>query len=373
MFKGHCLLICLASYLAACCFTTNVAAFELTPSPTRAERELAKRTSGIRFRLFFPLIDFATHTFTSSVHEGLAQLAYQCPLGGLDDCADADLDVANVGIIVGVRWNDDPPFQFLPGQGKYSRCPPDTKPPATISFALRVECWVQHFRDVSQRAEMEPTTYTSGNGTLLARTHFGDLQFLHGMADSPNVPPAVTQQKIMMWSEFMWRTQSGASDRIARTTRMGQVPVAGLSAHFPPQEERSVQDLFTVGRPWMRLHMGDITFGSFLHMVQDSFAGGHVTRRARAVTDSECAVPEIVEFHTYAGQDKDAHKLRDSMDAAKQKIAALLGISTLADVLTELVRRREDGQSWTEVRPYLEQCVFRLAADARLSSTGVEP
>lgn len=349
----------------------NALAFELTPAPTQAERILAKRTSGITFRSLFPVVQFAAHKFSDRVHEGLGQLAYDCPLGGLVDCADAGLEVAPIGVIVGIRWNDDPPFQFSKGQGKYSLCPVDREPPATISFALTVDCWLEHFRDVSKEAERNPLKYVYGEGTLLARSHFGDLQFLHAMADRKGVPASETRRQILMWSEFAWRVQSGSADRIRRETRMGMVPVSGMLRHFPANEERSVELLFTVGRPWMRLHVADIAFGSFLHMLQDSFAGGHATRRPRI--DPTCNVPEIVVFHTYAGQDKDQHKDRDSLATAVVKSVDLPSATGVVGVMRELVRRRVDGQSWAEVKPYLEDCVFKLADENALSTTGVEP
>jgi hypothetical protein len=344
-------------------------AFELTPSPTKAERLIAKTAYGIKFRLLFPIVDFATHQFSDQVHEGLTQMAYECPLGSLGACADANLDIAGFGVIVGVRWNDDPPFQFLPGQGRYSGCPAETNPPRTVSFALTVDCWLKHFRDVSRKADENPDSYTTGTGTLLARTHFGDLQFLHSMAATKGVSAQETRDKILMWSEFMWRVQSTNEDRIAQSTMMGKVPVLGLQAHFPAKEERTIEDLFTVGRPWMRLHMRDIAFGSFLHMVQDSFAGGHVTRRARV--DTSCWVPEIVEFHTYVGQDRDSHKSRDSLAAASVRIAPIPRATTLLEVMRELVSRRIALEPWSAVRPYLADCVFRIAADAGRSTTTV--
>ena len=165
----------------------------------------------------------------------------------------------------------------------------------------------------------------------------------------------------------MWRVQSSKEDAIAQTTPMGKVPVGGLQTHFPATEERTVELLFTVGRPWTRLHIPDVAFGSLLHMVQDSFAGGHVTRRARS--DGSCSVPEIVEFHTYVGQNKEDHKSHDSLEAASAKIAPTPGGQALLVVMWELVKRRKE--TWNEVRPYLDTCVFRLAPDAGLSTPAI--
>lgn len=347
-------------WIAGLCYCPSALPFDLTPLPTQGEILAAKKKYGIIFRLKFPIVEFGIHQFSTSVHEALTQLGHGC-VGTIEECLDVNLDFANTGIIAGVRWNDDPPFRFKKGHGRYSSCPKKEKQ-STISFALNMNCWLDHFKDVSAKADKNPDTYSTGYGTLLARTHFGDLQFLHAMAVKSGVQPRDTKAKLLMWAEFTWRVQSSGSDYIPPKTTTGAVSINGFQKHFPEREERTISNLFTLGRPWLRLQMGDIVFGSLLHMVEDSFAGGHVTRRP--VPAQECNVPEIVEFHTYAGQDKKAHKDRDSLDDAKTKIALL-------EVLKELVHRRNERQSWAKIRPYLDKCVFRLATDATDSSAEI--
>lgn len=332
--------------------------FELSPLPTKSERHMAKKTSGIKFKVSFPIVEFGLHKFSSPVHETITQLGYDCE-STFDDCNDLELDFANTGIIAGVRWNDDPPFQFGKDQGRYKSC---VDAPSTVSFALSTKCWYDHFQDISRIAEKDPYAYVTGNGTMLARTHFGDLQFLHSMATSLNIAPETTKEKIMMWAEFAWRVQSGAQDRIKAETRTGEIPIKGFSEHFPVTEERTVTDLFTVGRPWLRHQLGDIAFGSLLHMIEDSFSGGH-TERDQVITN-ECGMPEIVEFHTYSGQDKDLHKEQDNISHAKNKLKVV-------QALKQLVWMRGNHSTWEEVKPYLENCVFKLASDAKYSSTRV--
>lgn len=338
----------------------SVEAFELSPKPTKSEAAIAKRDYGIGFRLGYPVVSFGLHTFSIPVHEALTQLAYDCT-NTIDDCLDINLDYAQSGVLAGVRWNDDPPFQFASGQGKYSGCPP-VGAPSTVSFALRTTCWLNHFRDVSAIADAKPDAYTYGAGTLLARTHFGDLQFLHSMASIPGTSAVETKRRIMVWAEFTWRVQAGGSDFISQITPMGQVPVEGLADFFPSTEARTVADLFTVGRPWLRHQLGDVAFGSLLHMVEDSYAGGHAQRR-QAAADG-CADSEIVSFHTYAGQDKTAHKSKDTLDAARRKLQVIASLKSL-------IKMRDDRWAWSSVRPFLSDCVFALAPDALHSSTDV--
>lgn len=346
--------------IALCVAAASVQAFELTPKPTKSEAAVAMRDYGISFRLSYPVVSFGLHTFSTPVHEALTQLAYDCT-NSIDDCLDIDLDYAQSGVLAGVRWNDDPPFQFANGQGKYSGCP-SVGGSATVSFALRTTCWLNHFRDVAAIADAKPGTYVHGGGTLLARTHFGDLQFLHSMASTPGTSAVETKRRIMMWAEFTWRVQSGGNDFISQSTPMGHVPVEGLAEFFPANEARTVADLFTLGRPWLRHQLGDVAFGSLLHMVEDSYAGGHAARRTS--TAGSCADSEILSFHTYAGQDKAAHKARDGLDAARKKLQ-------LTSSLKSLVKMRDDRLSWSAVRPFLSDCVFPLTTNALPSSTEV--
>ena len=182
------------------------------------------------------------------------------------------------------------------------------------------------------------------------------------MASRLNETPSDTKTKVLMWSEFMWRIQASEPDFIRLDTKLGEVPVVGMSRHFPPSEQRSVSDLFTVGRPWLRHQMSDIAFGSLMHVIQDSFSGGHTFRRTRTVVG--CARSEIVNFHTYAGQDKARHKVADGIERARDK-------GELVEVLRVLLNMREQRKEWTAVAAYLSDCVFKLADDASPASTDV--
>lgn len=335
-------------------------AFELTPKPTKSEEAVAKRNYGITFRTAYPVVNFGLQTFSTPVHEALTQLAYDCE-HTVDDCLDINLDYAQSGILAGVRWNDDPPFQFASGQGKYSGCPSGSSG-ITVSFALRTTCWLSHFRDISAISDIRPEAYTRGAGTMLARSHFGDLQFLHSMASRRGESPAETKRRIMMWAEFTWRVQAGRPEFIPPETRVGQVPVEGFGDFFSVRELRTVADLFTVGRPWLRHQLGDIAFGSLLHMIEDSYSGGHVQRRPS--TAGSCADSAIVSFHTYAGQDKAEHKSRDTLEAARQKLQ-------LISSLKSLIKMRDERWNWSSVEVFLSECVFAVAADALPAGSNV--
>ncbi|QIL79200.1 hypothetical protein G7047_04205 [Diaphorobacter sp. HDW4A] len=362
--------------LSICALAPLSNAFELHPKPLSTEVKLAK-LNGISFRAIYPAIEFGVHAFADSTHEALTRMAYECPMGNLIDCQDEAFDVAPLGVIAGVRWNDDPPFQFAKGQGNYAACKDlidkraqEHKDPPTISFSLSVICWRNHFNAISKESMATGAVFNASNATLLARSHFGDLQFLHAMASRSQESPEETQEKLLMWAEFMWRVQThDRTEYLPGTTRMGRIPIQGMSEHFPTQEERSIEQLFTVGRPWLRRQLGDMAFGSLLHMIQDSFSGGHVQRRIK--NDDSCGIPQIVRFHSYTGQDASAHKQSDKISRASDKISA--GEAPVIDITKQLIQMREDREmNWPYVRTYLKNCVLRLAPDALMADTHVD-
>ena len=122
------------------------------------------------------------------------------------------------------------------------------------------------------------------------------------------------------WAEFAWRVAEGKY-KLETTLKSVEIPM--WQDHFA--NGQNVQDLLTLGRPWLRPHIGEVAFGSLLHVVQDSFAKGHVTRR-EPVAGTRCAAGiapafgAILEFHSYANQDHQRHKDADSVEAWLRRI-----------------------------------------------------
>jgi hypothetical protein len=96
------------------------------------------------------------------------------------------------------------------------------------------------------------------------------------MASEDGESPAATRAKILMWAEFSWRLALG---EFPLTTRVRDLPVVGMKNHFGGKGW-SILDLFSLGNPHVRqpAQMAELAFGRMLHMVQDSFAGGHAER-----------------------------------------------------------------------------------------------
>jgi len=283
--------------------------------------------------------------FTSDVHERITRQAYE--KAGVRLSQD---------VITGVRWNDAPPVLRL----------------GPLAGACDLGCWASMLRVdsialevLSKREQSIPTL----------RSHFGDMQFLHAMAARAGERPAETREKSLRWLEFAYRVARG---EIGPEVNVFSLKDAGSAMDAPTREWVSslfrapekrlwrVQDVFLPGAGSLRL----VAFGSFLHLVEDSYSASHVRRRALRFQPNGCATydagDEILEFRTYVGQDTEKHALCD--DAPDWLASPREG--SPADALAELVRAYAGDLGWSEVKPMLEEKVFRLAPDAAPARPG---
>jgi hypothetical protein len=338
-------------------------AFQLSPIGTKAERRQAGR-SELRIRAEMLVGASALHMFSNPVHETITQLTYDCGLNWTD-CADPDLEYAGAYVIAGIRWNDDPVFMLKATEGKELGC----RVQDTVSFITQTKCWLGLFKDAEKKAAEDPQHFLRpGTGTYMSRSHFGDLQFLHAMASVDGEQAAETKRKLLMWAEFTWGVAVGTY-RLA--TPLREIAIPGWLNHFA--NGQNVQDLFTQGRPWLRPHIKQVVFGSLLHLVQDSFAEGHVMR-ADPVSGVQCAgdrhrqFGRIVEFHSYAKQDHAKHAAADSANRAQHHIA--LHNPDVLDAGKTLREFFDRDAPWSQVEAYLSECVFPLADREALAGPG---
>lgn len=341
----------------------NAHASQLSPIGTNAERKFANR-SAWRIQAEMAMTKLALHNFADPVHETLTQRIFGCD-GDWSDCADPDLEYAGPYVIAGVRWNDDPVFLLTAGEA--SNLPCNTRD--TVSFVTQTRCWIELFRDAEKKSAANPRYFKQpGKGSYLSRSHFGDLQFLHAMASENGETAETTKRQVLMWAQFTWGVVEG---KYRLDTPLREIPIEGWSAHF--SNGHTVQDLFTMGRPWLRPHVKSMAFGSLLHLVQDSFAQGHVDRAEpisgkTCANGSEKAFGRIREFHSYAQQDHKKHKDADSNGSARHLIQI-----TNPDVIDAGERLRDlfDRQApWDEVSRYLSECVFLLDDSPGPASAG---
>lgn len=342
------------------------AAWKLSPSGTEQERKVSALTAGRWERVVNSLAAAGIHRFTESVHEEITQKIYGCEGDG-EACASGDMLYASPYVIAGVRWNDDPPFRLDIGEGTKTDC----KTSETIRVTTQPLCWAQLFRDAERRAGSGRSLDAASGASLLARSHFGDLQFLHAMAERDGEIAYETRRRLMMWAEFTWRTSLGeyGLDRLLR-----EVPIAGMAEFFGRSEWR-VQDLFTLGNPPLRRYVHEVAFGSLLHAVEDSFAKGHVERE-EGISGATCPDTDrlprpgrVREFHSYVGQDGGRHGHYDSAEAFKaHMLAERPNVVEVGRALRELNDARTP---WERARPYFE-CIFALADPQRPASAGAD-
>jgi hypothetical protein len=268
-------------------------------------------------------------------------------------------------VLAGVRWNDDPPFRIRSREGRGTRC----KVEQTIRFQTQPYCWYQLFSDANERAANGKIFDASSDSAMLYRTHFGDLQFLHAMASRNDVSPEETRKMILGWAEFNWRIMSG---EYVLDTRMNSIKIPAIEQNFW-KSGWQVQELYTLGSPGLRPYIKDVAFGSILHMLQDSFAEGHVEREAPmpsrfcSIAGNNGEAPGLIrEFHAYNNQNHDLHASADSRGALEEHLQEEPDV---IDIGRHLLRAYRANRSWNEVAPFFE-CIYALSSDARNSSPG---
>lgn len=232
----------------------------------------------------------------------------------------------------GVFWNDDPCGQlFAHAEG--------------LAPSLGVK-WYIDFR----RAKAGQGGLDCG---LLGRSHFGDLQFFHGMASEDGIDAASTANVMLIWAEFLYGVASGA---ISGSTPLRSTGVSELLNLPTPL---LVSELFSSSRSSVTRARAA---GALLHTVQDSLAAGHVGRDASG---------QIVQFYAYAGQDERKHAADDGWGARAGEVASLKGGADAVLASTVVLRHLRSGAPWSAVASYLTAGPWALSASAVPSGPGV--
>lgn len=358
----------------------NAAAFQIAPLGSAFEARLTNETQSNLARIAGRL----GILLKKPVHEEITQLGFGCPVSDTDlaansDCKGGDAGFASHFVIYGTRWNDLPPFRLNEGQGarckKFATNSPACNAAQTVRFSTQPECWYCLFKDAAETAMTRKITGCEKGpeyvqGTLMTRSHFGDLQFLHAMARDEGTPPEATRQRLLEWIEFAWKV---FRKEIRGDSPLGSIEIPTIKEHFGCSNW-TVADIYILGRgQWLLPKLSDIAFGSVLHTVQDSFAAAHTTREsadlnATCPTDPPLPRPgRIVEFHAYGLQESSKHDHGDSRDAMAASAAE--GFPDVVEVSKQLYEYWDSNASWEHVRPYFE-CVFALSDNRRASSAG---
>lgn len=346
--------------------TTGVHAWKLSPQGSFVERKLAEKQQSFYDRALGMLALWGVHVIGESVHEEITNRLLGCE-GDENFCGSPEHNPEYAFYLAGVRWNDDPPFRFAAGSGNFLGCAKGQ----TVRFVTQPMCWASTFKDGAKRAA-SGTKLDGSNATLLVRSHFGDMQFLHSMASEDDELPQVTRDKILAWAEFTWRVATFEYDA---EQAVAALPIAGFAELFSRNKEWRIQDLFALGNQQLRSReaISKVAFGSLLHMVQDSFAAGHTERREPAA-DKRCTdAPDrmqpgrILEFHAYPRQDSSLHGVADSRESFSAHWSA--HNPSVVTVGRELHALYKAQAKWEAVAPYI-RCIFATDDQARPASPG---
>jgi hypothetical protein len=236
----------------------------------------------------------------------------------------------------GVAWNDDPENLLF-----------EAAPPHGISTR-----WCRRFQAAQVRARQGRAA--GSRDSLLDRSQFGDLQFLHGMASRPGEKAIDTYERIMSWLELTYRITTG---EIPGETVVSQVPVKGIAALLPKQRSSTLSQLFGVGPD------GDIrarAMGSLLHVIQDLAGSGHIALRLTR----DRTTPNVDHFFTYAGATHPHHRGDDgwrNASAAGALVDDVPGLRGSVDRGIDIVRLAERKEPWPTVKLFLDRFYFELA------------
>lgn len=345
--------------IIAICIAGQAHAFKLSPTGTSLDRQRAYAKAGWFELVQEKLALRGIHNFTEPVHEEITHRIYECD-ADQNICGDPDGDYAPKPVLAGVRWNDDPPFRL--NGSSISECKLDE----TIRIITQPVCWAKLFKYAESNASNESFDAGHTASNLMYRSHFGDLQFVHSMASKDEEAAEVTQRNILMWAEFTWRVGLG---EYSHGTLLKEIKIPGFNQYFG-NVGWNVQDLFTLGNPPLRKNMGDVAFGSLLHMVEDSFSRGHASR-AEGVYGETCpggrGKPGIIrEFHSYQNQDHGKHGESDSRTALGDQLVEKPSVVAVGRDLRTLYEQRA---SWEAVRPYLA-CIFAIEDFSAQASAG---
>ena len=349
---------------------SNCLAFKLKTEATTTEHQVLNLASTWTALGFFDRsTEVAVNSFLNeTVHESITHRIWGCEAAPDSEQCFAAKD-APVDLIVGIRWNDNPPFQISD-----SRYPPHCQDVTIRIPALRADCWLKIFRDGHKGSRNGIFYNGESKSALLLRSHFGDMQFLHSMANEEKEKASATRERIIAWAQLAYQV---ANNEISAGSYLWNIPIGEFSSLFNRQRYWTAALLFGMGDPKYQKSPGlnQVAFGSLLHMIQDSFARGHVLRRPTA--GATCNLPDnsvvpapglIAEFRSYARQDNGDHSREDGKAALKAHL--LTNSPNVVDIGKSLRAMFEQKKLWKEVRPYIE-CIFQLEDPDALATSKV--
>lgn len=160
----------------------------------------------------------------------------------------------------GLIWNDDPSCLLLEDEEGDNH-----------DFALG-DKWADAY-------------FNGPDSCMTKRSHFGNLQFLHAMATEEGEPAQKTKQNLMLWLEVMYKLACGNQGVSADDQLNSRFP-QDFNRQTDPSGSNTLRELIMATTPSYRYLLLDRrALGICLHIIQDSYAIGHVQRRLRNCQD----------------------------------------------------------------------------------------
>ncbi|GJC86302.1 hypothetical protein ColLi_09140 [Colletotrichum liriopes] len=226
---------------------------------------------------------------------------------------------------------------------------------------------------------------------LTKRSHFGDLQLLHGMGSQANEDPNITKKNMIDWLEIIYKLAIGQD--VAAADRLDKRFPDRFTANSNPSGDVSLKQLFLGTTPsYRKANIPRRALGNCLHMIQDSYAVGHTLRRLTNPEDLDrndeegyrrfkagkyAKLGPIITFHTYSGQSNrhsyyDGSKLNrvpKNLDTFNNIIGARDGI----DKSKKLINFFAEKTKWEDgVRDFFDNEVFALDPQVTFSNPQVD-
>ena len=361
---GHAAMGGAASVLAGlilCCAlgAPKAWSYDLTPIYEETQNRLDSAAVPVFLR---PAVKTLLGQFSDPAHEGLTAMMFGCT-AAIDRCGDDPENFVPQGVLDGLRWNDNPIFRV----STTSRfCPRSGGTPIYIELDSDPICWVTLFNDAGKSASGTPGEHFSGaTGSvpiaLIYRIHFGDLQFIHGMASWDGEIAQVTHDHMLAWAELMYKLHDGELAQL-------DAPIGGqvkaLEEIFANNgfSARSLITPQALATPSNDTGLRDMALGSLLHLIEDSYSGAH-TDRAPGPGQACAGMPgapvpgQIKAFYSYTHQDSNRHKARDASTTAASQLTQPV---TVVEVGKQVLSLFSEHKTWAEAAPYFA-CVFALA------------
>ncbi|NMO19226.1 hypothetical protein HPC49_21865 [Pyxidicoccus fallax] len=299
-------------------------------------KEEIDRAGGEKYKLEGPF------NIGDPVHEAITLRALK-EAGLVEWNVDETKDVRVRDYIAGVFWNDDPECKLF-----------DT--PDTLDFSDGID-WYGDLLDaeeaVSKKKELGPGT------PILGRSHYGDLQFLHGMASRNDEMPQQTLERALVWMKFSYGVAIGETTGDDRLT-----DVELLRALFPGSTQ-TVSELFCVKQGKLERR----AIGVLMHLLQDSYAAGHVRRQDLGGNRRG----RIQQFYAYSSQDPSKHAADDAWRGGRSEGERLANVKGALDAVSccrEVLQLWSKRRPWPQVKAVLDQGCFALAPNAVPSAAG---